>query len=289
MPQSIGPSVIAAARRCSCGQHLRVHGEAVGGALTCASATRLSVSRVIAVVASCAGFSGYSGHREPLVGLGVGLADLAEDPLQLLLVVLEDLLGLLDRDVATTDERLGVELADRALLLDEVVHERLGVRRVVALVVTAPAVADEVDDDVLVERLAVLEGQPGDPDARLGVVAVDVEDRRLDHPRHVGAVERRARRRRRGGEADLVVDDDVDRAAGAVAAQLREVERLGDHALAGEGRVAVDEQRQHRELGAAVEHVLLGAGDALEDRVDGLEVRRVRRDGDGDRRARSRR
>ncbi len=185
------------------------------------------------------------GDRGPLRRLGAGLADLGEDPLQLLLVVAQDLLGLLDRDVATTDEGLGVELADRALLLDQVVHQRLGVRRVVALVVTAAAVADQVDDDVLVERLAVLERQPRDADARLGVVAVHVEDRRLDHPRDVGAVERGARRAGRGGEADLVVDDQVDRAAGAVAAQLREVERLRDHALAGERRVAVDQQREH--------------------------------------------
>ena len=96
----------------------------------------------------------------------------------------------------------------------------------------AAAVADQVDDDVLVELLAEVEGELGDPHAGLGVVAVDVEDRRLDHPGDVGGVERRARRRRRGGEADLVVDDDVDRAAGAVAAQLRQVQRLGDDALA---------------------------------------------------------
>ena len=51
---------------------------------------------------------------------------------------------------------------------------------------TAAAVADQVDDDVLVERLAELEGQPRHPDARLGVVAVHVEDRRLDHPGDVG-------------------------------------------------------------------------------------------------------
>ena len=87
------------------------------------------------------------------------------------------------------------------------------------------------------------------------------------------------RRAGRGGEADLVVDDHVDRAAGAVATQLGEVQGLGHDALAGERRVAVDEQRQHGVLGAAVEDVLLGPGDALEHRVDGLEVRRVGRDG----------
>ena len=76
--------------------------------------------------------------------------------------------------------------------------------------------------------------------------------------------------------------DHVHGAAGAVAAQLRQVERLGHHALAGERGVAVDQQREDRELLALVEEVLLGAGDALEDRVDRLEVRGVGRDGDLD-------
>ena len=61
-------------------------------------------------------------------------------------------------------------------------------RGVVGLVVAAAPVADQVDDDVLAERLAVFERQPPDPDHGLGVVAVDVEDRRLDHPGHVGGV-----------------------------------------------------------------------------------------------------
>ena len=156
------------------------------------------------------------------------------------------------------------------------VHQRLGHRGVVALVVAAPAVADHVDDDVLVELHPELEGQLGHPHAGLGVVAVHVEDRRLDHPRDVGAVHRGARGRRRGREPDLVVDDDVHGAAGAVAAQLRQVQRLGHHALAGERGVAVQQHRQHREEGTApVEPVLLGPDDALEHRVHGLEVGRV--------------
>ena len=49
----------------------------------------------------------------------------------------------------------------------------------------------------------------------------------------------------RGGEADLVVDDDVDGAAGAIAFELRKIERFRHHALAGERGVAVDEHGQH--------------------------------------------
>jgi hypothetical protein len=60
-----------------------------------------------------------------------------EDLLQLLLVVLQRRLGLLDGDVPASDEVLGVDLADRALLVDGVVHQRLGERRLVDLAVAA--------------------------------------------------------------------------------------------------------------------------------------------------------
>ncbi len=201
------------------------------------------------------------------------LPGLVERALQLLLVVAQRRLGLLHREVAPGDQRLGVELAHRAPRLDQVVHQRLGEAGVVALVVAAAAVADHVDHDVLAERLAVGERQPAHPGDGLRVVAVHVEDRRLDHPRHVGGVDAGPRLHRRGGEADLVVHHDVHGAAGAVAAQLGQVQRLGHDALAGEGRVTVDEHGQHGEavLGL-VEDVLLGADHALGHRVDALQV-----------------
>ena len=55
----------------------------------------------------------------------------------------------------------------------------------------------------------------------------------------------RASRGSRGGEADLIVDDDVDRAAGVEAASLRQLQRLHDDALPGEGGIAVNLHRQH--------------------------------------------
>jgi hypothetical protein len=72
----------------------------------------------------------------------------------------------------------------------------------------------------------------------------------------------------------------VHGAAGAVAAQLRHLQRLDDDALAREGRVAVHEDRQPRERADGLA-VLLGAHDALEHAVDGLEVRRVGGEVDG--------
>ena len=192
------------------------------------------------------------------------LADLVEHVLELVGEVLERVLGLFDGDVAAPDERLGVDLPDAALGVDDVVHRGLGHRGVVALVVAAAPVAEHVDHDVVVPALPVLHGQLGHPDAGLGVVAVHVEHRRADHLRHVGAVLRRAGGLGGGGEPDLVVDDHVHGAAGAVAAQQREVQRLGHHALAGERGVAVQHQRHDGVAALAlVEQVLLGAHDAL--------------------------
>ena len=188
------------------------------------------------------------------------------------LEVVERLLGLLERELAPLDQRLGEQLAHRAPLVDLGVHQRLGVAGVVALVVAVAAVADEVDDHVLVEPLPVGVGQPGHPHARLGVVAVHVEDRRLDDLGHVGRVEARPGGLGRGREPDLVVDHDVDGAADPVALDVAHVERLGHHALAGEGGVAVHEDRQHREGVGVVDLVLLGPDHALDHRVDRLEV-----------------
>ena len=108
---------------------------------------------------------------------------------------------------------------------------------------TAAPIADEVDDDVLVEGRPVLVGAVGGPGDRLGVVGVDVEDRHLQPLGQVGGVGGRAGGGRPGGEADLVVDDDVHGAAGAVGGQLAHIEGLVDHALPGEGGVAVHEHR----------------------------------------------
>jgi hypothetical protein len=68
----------------------------------------------------------------------------------------------------------------------------------------------------------------------------------------------------------------VHRAAGAVALEVGEVEHLRHDALAGEGGVAVDQQRQDR-VGArrSVDHVLHRPHHAFDHGVDGLEVRRV--------------
>ena len=164
-------------------------------------------------------------------------------------------------------------------LRDLLVHQRLGERRLVALVVAVAAVAEHVDDHVLLELLAEV-----DRDARrhgrtasgsspltwkIGAWIILATSVQYGAERASLGI---------GGEADLVVDDDVDRAAGAVARELATDQRLGHQALAGEGGVAVDQDRQHLVAArsvAACAACCLARTLPEHDRVDGLQVGRV--------------
>ena len=213
---------------------------------------------------------------------GRALVRLAERSVEAGPEVLADTTCLVGGHVALAHERLGVARARRRMCLDELVHARLRERGLVGLVVAVPPVADHVDDDVLAEGLPELEREPHHPDARFGVVAVDVEDGRLDHLGDVGRVDGGPGRVGRGGEAELVVDDEVDGAADAIAAQGGQVQRLGHDALPRKGGVAVEQHWQHLPALPVALLVLLGAGHALDDGIDGFEMTRVRRQRDHD-------
>ena len=130
--------------------------------------------------------------------------------------------------------------------------------RLIAFVVAEPAIAEHVDDHRLVELLPELDRDLRGIDDGFGIVAIDVNDRRLDHFRGIRRIGRRPRMARRGGEADLIVDDEMDRPAGPVSLETGEAETFGDHALSRESRVAMDEQaagpscaRRHRAIDLA--------------------------------------
>ena len=81
------------------------------------------------------------------------------------------------------DQALGVDLARGRVLRDRAVHQRLGEARLVAFVVAVAAIAPQIDHHVLLELLAELGGEPRHVHHGFGIVAVDVEDRRLDAAR----------------------------------------------------------------------------------------------------------
>src|SRR5699024_900336 len=160
-----------------------------------------------------------------------------------------------------TDEVFGVRLANTAVVFDLVVEDWLGHRWVIRLVVTAEAVANQVDEDILAEAATVLGGQLTYPDNSFWVVAIDVEDWAVKALGQVSGVVGRTRRVRGSGETDLVIDYHVYRTAGGVTTQLRQVDGFLDNAQACEGCIAVQHQRNDGvAVFALVENILLSAG-----------------------------
>ena len=102
------------------------------------------------------------------------------------------------------------------------VHQRLRHERLILFVVAELPEADHVDHHIPAELHAVVERDAAHQQHRFGIVGVDMKHRCFNHLGDVGAIQRGARVAGiRGGKANLVIDDDVDRAAGLEAARLR--------------------------------------------------------------------
>ncbi len=176
------------------------------------------------------------------VRLSVRLLHLREGRREALGELLVHRLDVVLGEYAVADKSAREHFARRRMALDDVVQPGLGERRLIRLVVPVPSVSDEVDQDILAELHPVLDRDPHGDDAGFGVVAVHVEHRHLEALRDVAGVVRAARVDGIGGEAHLVVGDDVQRATHAIAAEQREVHRLRDDTLARERRVAVHDK-----------------------------------------------
>ena len=111
------------------------------------------------------------------------------------------------------DELLGPQLRDALLVPDLGVHLGLGVGGLVRLVVSEAAIADQVDEYVVSELLAECERQANGADGGSDVVGVDVDDGHVEALGHVGCPLRRTGVIGIGGEANLVVGDQMDGAA----------------------------------------------------------------------------
>ena len=107
------------------------------------------------------------------------------------------------------------------------------------------AIAVHVDHDVFFKFLAIFGRDARNMHNGFRIVAVDVEDRRLEHLDYIRAIRARTAEFRHGRKADLVVDDNMNGAADAVARQVGDHQRFRRDTLPRESRIAVQQQRQH--------------------------------------------
>ena len=84
-------------------------------------------------------------------------------------------------------------------------------------------ITDHVDDHILLEPLTVFDGDPRAVDHGFYVVCVNMEDGRIHDLGYVRGIVGCARILRCRGEPNLVVDDDMDRAAGLVTKKVGEI------------------------------------------------------------------
>ena len=156
------------------------------------------------------------------------------------------------------------------------IHLGLGVCGFVRLIVPKAPVADQIDQHVVLERLAEFHRQVDRCDACIDVVGIDVNDRDVEAFGKVACIARRAAAGRIGRETDLVVRNDMERAAGRVPCQRLQIEHLGNDALTGERRVAVNEYRHGSlEIEGRLLMRMIGlecAGTPLDHRIDRLEM-----------------
>ena len=177
---------------------------------------------------------------------------------------------------ALRDQAIGIELARTRMLGDFLVHQRLGDEGLVLLVVSEFAETDDVDHHILLELHAVVECQLRHELHRFRVVAIDMENRRFDHFCNVSAISGGACIARIGGsETYLVVDNDMHRAASAVAPRVGEVQGFHDHALACECSIAMHQDRQHLVASVIATATLTCLDRTLHYRVDDFQVRRI--------------
>ncbi len=162
------------------------------------------------------------------------------------------------------------------MLFNLFVEQRLGDGGVVNLTVAVAAIADEIDDDVGAELVAVFDRHAGDAHDRIYVFAIHVENGNGLAAGDAGGEARGVLFVIVRGESEKIIDDDVDGAADGVALEIGVVHGLGEDALSGERGITVDEQGQIFFGSAFASTVLLGASAAYRNGIDSFEMAGIR-------------
>ena len=140
------------------------------------------------------------------------------------------------------------------------------------------AVAHQVDEDITFKGVTEIERQTGHKGNGFRIIRVNVENRCLNHLTDISTVRRRTGIQRvRGGEANLVVDNDTYRTANFIATRFRHVQGFLNHALPGHCGVTVDGNWQHFVAARLIKSVQTGTNRTDNYRAYNLKVRRVKR------------
>jgi hypothetical protein len=170
------------------------------------------------------------------------------------------------------------ELVSRSFhILDDLVHERLGETRVVQFIMSHFTVANNINDDVLSESLAVLSSVLKDLGDIFHGVSVNMENRGVNALSDISAVSSRSSLVGSGSKSDLVVNYDVDGTSNVIVFKGLHLKGLLNNTLTCEGCVTMDLDWYHTSSVSLIstEEMLLSASSATDNRVDSFQMGRV--------------
>jgi len=152
------------------------------------------------------------------------------------------------------------------------VHARLGETRFITFVVSPSAECVKVDHDIPLEFLSKIHSQGNHLSNCFGIFAIDMENGDLQHLCDVGSVGCAASLFRLSGEADLIINHDVQCAACLITLKFAEVQCFLDHSLTCKRCITVD-QDGHDLLSLFITAaILLASGTTLSDCIDEFEM-----------------
>ena len=110
------------------------------------------------------------------------------------------------------------------MFFDNAVHHRLSRQWLVCFVMTMTTVGNQINENIPFKDRAIFHRHTGSKSNRFWVIAVHVNNRRLNHFRDVGTkFGRTGVRRVRGGKTNLVIDHNTNRAAHFITTRIGHV------------------------------------------------------------------
>lgn len=173
---------------------------------------------------------------------------------------------------------VSVDFARCRMFFDFLIYQRLGCVRFVGFVVVVTAVVYQVDEDITFKGVTEIERQTGYKGNGFRIVRVNVENRGLNYFIDISIVRRRTGIQRiRGGEINLVVDNDTYRIVNFIITRFRYVQGFLNYVLFGYCGVIVDGDWQYFVVVRFIKFVQTGTNRIDNYRVYNFKVRRVKR------------
>ena len=127
------------------------------------------------------------------------------------------------------------------MFFDLLVQQRLRDGWIIDLAVSVAAIADQIDDHVSAEFVAILHRHPSDANHRVDILSVYMEDRNRLAPRNAGSEPGRMLFEITGSESEEIIHHHMNRAADGVALEVGIVHGFGQDALSSKRCVPVDQ------------------------------------------------